>query len=66
MEPTLADIEQGVRALENSPTLQQSLASILKSARGEVDEFISGRSGVVRPPNAPCHWLVQAMGQTDR
>ena len=42
MEPTLADIEEGVRALEHSPKLQQSLASILKSARGEVDEFITG------------------------
>jgi hypothetical protein len=42
MEPTLVDIEEGVRALENSPNLQHSLASILKSARGEVDEFIRG------------------------
>ena len=33
MEPTLADIEEGVRALGSSPKLQQSLASILKSAR---------------------------------
>jgi hypothetical protein len=42
MEPTLADLESGVRALEHSPQLQQSLASILKSAKGDVDEFISG------------------------
>ena len=38
----MVDIEEGVRALENSPNLQHSLASILKSARGEVDEFIRG------------------------
>ena len=42
MEPSFADIERGVRALENSPRLQQSLASILKSAKGEVDSFLSG------------------------
>jgi hypothetical protein len=41
MEPTLADIEAGVGALENSPKLKQSLASILKSAEGEVDSFLS-------------------------
>jgi hypothetical protein len=40
-EPTLADIEAGVRALENSPKLQQSLASIIKATKGEVDSFIS-------------------------
>jgi hypothetical protein len=42
MEPSFADIERGVRALENSPPLQQSLASILKSAEGEVDSFLTG------------------------
>lgn len=42
MEPTLADVESGVRALEHSPQLRQSLASILKSAKGDVEEFISG------------------------
>ncbi len=42
MEPSFADIERGVRALEDSPRLQQSLASILKSAKGEVDSFITG------------------------
>ncbi len=42
MEPSLADIETGVRALENSPRLQQSLTSILKAAKGEVGSFISG------------------------
>ena len=42
MEPSFADIERGVRALENSPRLQQSLASILKSAKGEVESFLSG------------------------
>jgi hypothetical protein len=42
MEPSFADIERGVRALGNSPKLQQSLASILKSAKGEVDSFLSG------------------------
>ena len=41
MEPTLADIDAGVGALENSPKLKQSLASILKSAEGEVDSFLS-------------------------
>jgi hypothetical protein len=41
VEPTLADIEAGVQALQNSPQLQQSLASILKGARGEVDTFIN-------------------------
>jgi len=41
MEPTLADIEAGVAALDNSPKLKQSLASILKSADGEVDSFLS-------------------------
>jgi hypothetical protein len=40
-EPTLADIEAGVRALENSPKLQQSLSSIIKATKGEVDSFIS-------------------------
>ena len=38
----LADIEEGIRALEDSPKLQQSLASVLKSASGEIDEFIRG------------------------
>jgi hypothetical protein len=42
MEPSFADIERGVRALGNSPKLQQSLASIQKSAKGEVDSFLSG------------------------
>jgi hypothetical protein len=41
MEPGFADIEAGVRALESSPKLQQSLTSILKSAKGEVDSFIT-------------------------
>ena len=40
-EPTLADIEAGVRALENSPKLQQSLSSIIKATKGEVDSSIS-------------------------
>lgn len=40
VEPTLADIEAGVGALHNSPQLRQSLSSILKSAKGEVDAFI--------------------------
>ena len=42
VEPTLADIEAGIAALEDSPQLQQSLASILKATKGEVDTFISG------------------------
>jgi hypothetical protein len=42
METNFADIERGVRALQNSPKLQQSLSSIVKAARGEVDSFISG------------------------
>jgi hypothetical protein len=42
MEPTLADLESGVRALEHSPKLKQSLASVLKSAKGDVGGFISG------------------------
>ena len=45
MEPTLADLESGVRALEHSPKLQQSLASILKSAKGDVEGFIRGLQG---------------------
>jgi hypothetical protein len=39
-EPTWADIEAGVRALENSPKLQQSLSSILKAASGEFNSFL--------------------------
>ena len=42
MEPNFADIERGVRALNNSPNLQQSLSSIVKAAKGEVDSFMSG------------------------
>lgn len=42
MEPRLSDIEAGVRALDGSPTLQQSLASITKAAKGDVESFISG------------------------
>jgi hypothetical protein len=42
MEPSFTDLEEGVRALKNSPKLQQSLASILKSAKGDVESFISG------------------------
>ena len=42
MEPTRADLESGVKALEHSPKLQQSLASVLKSAKGDVEGFISG------------------------
>ena len=64
MEPTLADLESGVRALEHSPKLQQSLASILKSAKGDVEGFISGAPSVVRPPDGPGHGLLQALGQT--
>jgi hypothetical protein len=32
----------GVRALDHSPQLQQSLASLLKAAKGEVDSFLAG------------------------
>lgn len=39
-EPTLVDIDAGVRALEKSPKLQQSLSSILKGASGEFDSFM--------------------------
>jgi hypothetical protein len=42
MEPSLVDIERGIQALEKSPRLQQSLRSILKAAKGEVDSFLSG------------------------
>jgi hypothetical protein len=41
-EPSLADIEAGVRALQNSPKLQQSLSSLLKAAKGEFDSFMGG------------------------
>ena len=41
MEPTLADIEAGVAALQNSPQLQQSLTSILKGTKGEIDTFMN-------------------------
>ena len=34
MEPTLADNEEGVRALENSPKLQHSLATIPQVGHG--------------------------------
>jgi hypothetical protein len=51
MEPTLADIEAGILALEKSPKLQQSLTSpklqqsltsIVKAAKGGVDSFLTG------------------------
>jgi hypothetical protein len=42
MEPSLAAIETGVRALEHSPDLQQSLTSIVKAAQGDIDAFVSG------------------------
>jgi hypothetical protein len=42
MEPNFADIESGVRALDKSPKLQQSLSSIVKAAKGDVDSFLSG------------------------
>lgn len=39
-EPTLADIDAGVRALDKSPKLQQSLSSILKASNGDFGSFI--------------------------
>jgi hypothetical protein len=42
MEPTLGDIEAGLRALDNSPKLQQSLSSLVKAAKGELGSFMSG------------------------
>lgn len=42
MEPEFADIERGARALENSSKLQQSLSSILKASKGEVESFLTG------------------------
>jgi hypothetical protein len=42
MDPTLADIEVGIRELNDSPNLRWSLASILKSARGDGESFIGG------------------------
>ena len=42
MDPTPRDIEAGILALKGSPGLQQSLASVLKSAKGDVESFLSG------------------------
>ena len=42
MDPTLADIEAGIKGLKDSPNLRQSLASILKSGKGDVESFVSG------------------------
>jgi hypothetical protein len=42
MEPTQGDIEAGVRALDKSPQLQQSLSSLLRAAEGEFSSFMSG------------------------
>jgi hypothetical protein len=42
MELTLADIEAGVRGLDKSPKLQQSLSSLVKAAKGEVGSFMNG------------------------
>jgi hypothetical protein len=39
-EPTLADIDAGVRALDKSPKLQQALSSILKASNGDFGSFI--------------------------
>ena len=39
-EPMLADIDAGVRALDKSPKLQQSLSSILKASNGDFGSFI--------------------------
>jgi hypothetical protein len=41
MEPALTDIEAGVRALNQSPQLQQSLISVVKGAKGQLEAFMN-------------------------
>lgn len=61
VEPTLVDIEAGVRALEGSPQLQQSLTSILKGAKGEVDT----RSSVAYRHGLTVKWIVSLARTSD-
>jgi hypothetical protein len=63
MDPTLADIEVGIRELNASPNLRWSLASILKSARGRRRVLHRRPAGMVRPSDGSSQWLIQALGE---